>query len=75
MFYELLTITPFAAVASCIALGVVTIIVCSNEVVPEASGFGVHDRRKAGRSARAWQPRTRPRGGGATKEAIARHAA
>jgi hypothetical protein len=48
MFYELLTITPFAAVASCIALGVVTIIVCSNEVVPEASGFVVHDRRKVG---------------------------
>ena len=74
MFYELLTITPFAAVASCIALGVVTIIVCSNEVVPEASGFVVHDRRKAGRSARASRPRTRPRGGGATKEAVHRRA-
>lgn len=44
MFYELLTITPFAAVASCIALGVVTIIVCIYEVVPEASGFAVQGR-------------------------------
>ena len=75
MFYELLTITPFAAVASCIALGVVTIVVCSNEVVPEASGFVVHDRRKAGRSGHAWLPRTRPSGGGSTKRAVAHRAA
>lgn len=74
MFYELLTITPFAAVASCIALGAVTIIVCSSEVVPEASGFVVHDRRKARRSARAWMPGTWPSGGGTTKGTVARHA-
>ena len=75
MFYELLTITPFAAVASCIALGVVTIIVCSSEVVPGASGFVVHDRRKAGRLARPSMPGTRPSGGGATKGFPARRLA
>ena len=67
MFYELLTITPFLAITSCIALGVVTIIVCSNEVVPEASGFVVYDRRRAGPPARALMSGMRPSGGGATK--------
>jgi hypothetical protein len=56
MLYELLTIMPFLAIASCIALGIVTIFVCSNEVVPEAFGFVVHDRKKARRSAPGWMP-------------------
>ena len=75
MLYELLTITPFLAIASCIALGIVTIFVCSNEVVPEAFGFVVHDRKKARRSAPGWMPRGCPSGGGATKGAVSRRAA
>jgi hypothetical protein len=63
MFYEILTVTPFVAIASCITLGVATIVVCISESLPKATGFVVHDRRKAGPSVRARTPMMRLTGG------------
>jgi hypothetical protein len=65
MFYDILTVMPFLAIASCIALSVVIVVVCSSESLPRAAGFVVCERRKVGQSVRARTPVMQPTGGGA----------
>ena len=50
MFYELLLIMPYLAIASCIALFVCIVVISTTGSLPSAKGFAVYERSRTRRA-------------------------
>jgi len=62
MFYQLVLIMPFLAIASCIALLVCVVMILTRGSLLSAKGFAVHERSKTRRASGARTPLLQPSG-------------
>ena len=46
MSYEILMVMPLLAIASCLALFVSVVVICTSDQHPRIAGFAVRERRK-----------------------------
>jgi hypothetical protein len=56
MSYQILMVMPFLAIASCLALLVSVVVICTSDQPPRVAGFVVHERRKLHRALTARTP-------------------